>query len=137
MSLTFSLFRIFGVTNQQHELISPKNHPKVVLIEGHYDETDDAVILSAPEMTLTFKISFGDIFEKCTKITIAKGKQFAIDAYDLGDEVAEWISQYLLNQRNGLRFILYADTEANRNLFMNNKISEKWIDDTQDVSIII
>lgn len=125
-------FRIFGVTNEQYKLISAKNHPKVVLIEGHYDETDDAVILSAPEMTLTFKIAFGDIFEKCTKITIKKSKHFAIDAYDLGDEVAEWISQYLLNQRNGLRFILYADTETNRNIFMQSNVSENWM----EVSII-
>lgn len=93
------------------QFVTARAHPKIVLIQPKIDGT--RLTLSAPNHP-DIVIDIDELKKK------SSGKAFVwqqeVDAIDAGDQVAEWISNFILQTNEGLRLVLYPQPYPTRNV---------------------
>lgn len=110
-------------TSKDHEFRTARTYPNLMLISVTVKDKDH-LLLNAPNMsTLCFKMPFNSSLVqeegvKQTKFSYHGGE--ILTTYDCGDEVAKWLSQYLLNKESGLR-LGYNDGRYTRDITKAHK----------------
>lgn len=101
--------RVFMIITLEGQFVTARAHPKIVLIQPIIDGS--RLTLSATDRS--------DIvidIDELKKQSIGKAFvwQQQVDAIDAGDQVAEWISEYILGTKEGLRLVFYPQPNPTR-----------------------
>lgn len=109
--------RVFMIVTPESNFITGRSHPKVVQIIPRF--VGDKMVLSAPGMS--------DIdvdVKKLHSITPSRAVVWGetVDAVECGDEVAKWISRFLLDTEFGLRLVFYPNSFPTRDVREKNRI---------------
>lgn len=93
------------------QFVTARAHPRMVLIQPKID--GPRLILSAPNHP-DIVIDIDELKKQ------SSGRAFVwqqeVDAIDAGDQVAEWISNFILHTNEGLRLVLYPQPYPTRNV---------------------
>lgn len=97
------LFDRCFVIAQNKKQVTARAYPKMVLIQ--VEVVDDDLILSAPTMP-NMRLNLNELRNRPIdfKVELWDSKMKGIDA---GDEVAEWLSQYIVGKSSAFRLIFY------------------------------
>ncbi|KAK5644068.1 hypothetical protein RI129_007913 [Pyrocoelia pectoralis] len=82
-----------------NEVKSAKNYPKILLIEAGMVDDNHFCLTTSDVGSVIFKVP--ELTAKRRNIRMYKTE--ILLTVDCGDEVAEWVSNYILNEPNGLR----------------------------------
>jgi len=111
--------RIFMVVTESGEFTTARKHPKLVLIQPKIEKNSTRMKLSAPGM-IDIEIDFEKLYKKePTKKYIVWGQ--SVDAIDCGDDVAKWISRFVLGEETGLWLVFYPKDFTTREVREKNK----------------
>lgn len=99
--------RVFMVTRLDYEYVTARTYPKMVLIRPSIEGT--LITLTAPEME-EITIDVAKLYD-LKRFSIENWFQESVDVVDAGDEIAEWMSQYVIGQHKGLRVVFYPSKE--------------------------
>lgn len=110
----------------ESQFVTGRAHPKIVLIKPTI--VDNRMILSAPDKP-DIELNFDDLKNK-TSLKASVWDQEA-DTIDAGDKVAEWLSDYILGEKEGLRLVYYPHKKPTLplNKFNSNKFDKVIKDD--------
>lgn len=115
--------RIMMIVNLKGQSVTARIKPIVAVIHSKID--GNRLTLSAPDR----EDIVIDVEELKTK---PKSKSVvwtdAVDSIDAGDEVAEWISQFVLGAKDGLRLVFYATTVPTRPVTKSFPVYKKLLD---------
>lgn len=103
--------RVFMIVTLEGQFVSARAHPKLVLIQPKLD--GNHLTLSAPERS-SIVIDIDEL--KKEPLVNAFVWQQEVDAIDAGDEVAAWVSDFILGTNEGLRIVFYPLPEPTRNV---------------------
>ncbi|XP_059617977.1 mitochondrial amidoxime reducing component 2-like [Phlebotomus argentipes] len=108
--------RVFMITSLEGQGITARSHPKIVKIQPNF--IADRMILSAPGQE--------DIVIDLLKLNRReRGKSVVwgetVTTIDCGDDVAAWISKFLLNDDTGFRLVYYPDDFPTRDAWSKKK----------------
>lgn len=103
------------IVSPEGQFITGRAHPKLVLIQPNV--INDKLILSAPDKA-DIEIDFRELAKKPVINTYVWRQE--VKTIDVGDEVAEWLSTYVLNEKEGLRLVYYPDTVPTRPVRSHN-----------------
>ncbi|XP_001648334.2 mitochondrial amidoxime-reducing component 1 [Aedes aegypti] len=103
--------RIFMVTNLEGKWVTARQKPKMVLIQPQFDDGYKQMTLSAPGMD-DITIPVGALFEQKPIKGVVWGE--TVPTVDCGDEVAKWLSTYLLEKPEGYRLRFYPLDKTSR-----------------------
>lgn len=96
--------RIFMITRTDGTYICARTFPKLLLIQPSFDEQYETMTLSAPGMPdITVKIN--DLLSVDPVKAWVWGQ--TVTAKDCSEELARWISRFVLNEDSGLRLVFY------------------------------
>lgn len=106
------------VVSQNNRQLTARTYPKMVLIEPKV--VGNELILSAPDKG-DFILNLADLKDKPTtgKVECWYSKVGGVDA---GDEVAEWLSEYIVGKNGVLRLIFYPHLYSTRGKSKEDKI---------------
>lgn len=104
------------VVSSEGQFVTGRTHPKMVLISPRV--VGDKLILSAPEKP-TIKIDFNKLKDLPSSETYVW--QQKVKTVDAGDEVADWLSHFILGEDIGLRLVYYPDTYPTREIRPKNE----------------
>ncbi|XP_053677916.1 mitochondrial amidoxime reducing component 2-like isoform X2 [Anopheles nili] len=97
--------RIFMVVKSADgKFITGRSHPTMVLVQPAFDVTFERMTLSAPGM-MDISVNVKQLLE--TKPGSASVWDQPVVAVDCGEEVARWLSRFLLSEDFGLRLVFY------------------------------
>ncbi|GAB0089020.1 mitochondrial amidoxime reducing component [Sergentomyia squamirostris] len=108
--------RTFSCVSLDGTCITGRSHPKMVLIQPRFE--NNRLILSAPKMP--------DVSVDVTQITHESRSRTSVwsdivTTVDCGDEVAKWLSNYLLDDDHGVRLVFYPEDEPTRDAWSRKK----------------
>lgn len=103
--------RIFMVTNLDGKMVSARQKPKMVLIRPQFDDEYERMTLSAPGMD-DLTIGIKRLFELQPINGVVWGE--TVPTIDCGDDVAIWLSRYLLGKDEGYRLRFYPLDKTSR-----------------------
>lgn len=103
--------RIFMVVNPDGKWVTARQKPKMVLIQPQFDEDHQKMTLSAPGMD-NITIQVEKLFEEKSVKGVVWGE--TVPTVDCGDEVAKWLSTYLLDKNEGYRLRFYPLDKTSR-----------------------
>ncbi|XP_065091328.1 mitochondrial amidoxime reducing component 2-like [Ochlerotatus camptorhynchus] len=103
--------RIFMVVNADGKLVMARQKPKMVLIQPQFDDGYQKMTLSAPGMD-GITILVGELFKQESVKAVVWGE--TVPTVDCGDEVAKWLSTYLLDKADGYRLRFYPLDKTSR-----------------------
>lgn len=119
------------VVTPEGQFVTARAHPKLVLV--HPRVIGDKLILTAPGSP-TIEIDFNRLKHSPTSETYVWHQK--VDTVDAGDEVAEWLSHYVLGADIGLRLVYYPATYPTRDVRACNAKFNK-ISKSDSVSTIL
>lgn len=93
------------LTSRNGKFTSVRQYPKLVHIFPRFEGED--IILSAAGM-IDIKVNVKSLFSMTPIKYTVWGK--TDEAVDCGDEVAKWISQFLINEDFGMRLVFYPNS---------------------------
>ena len=114
--------RIFMVVKSDGEFTTARAYPKLVQVMPKVE--NDFMTLSAPDMT-SIIINFTDLLKK--EHTRAVVWDESVDVIDAGDEVAQWLSRFILGAESGLRLVYYPSRVPTRDVRAKNKVFDTTI----------
>lgn len=103
--------RVMMIVTVEHQCVTARVHPKIVLIQPRVD--GNHLIISAPDRE-DIVVDIEKLRTKPTDYAVVWSQK--VDSVDAGDEVAEWISQYVLGQDAGLRLVFYPRSSSMRSV---------------------
>lgn len=105
------------VVNSANEFVTGRKYPKLVQVMPHID--NDIMTLKAPEMP-DITLSFKDLL----KLSISKAVVWdeSVEVIDCGDDLAKWLSRFILGEDFGLRLVYYPSMFPSRDVREKNKI---------------
>ncbi|XP_053684300.1 mitochondrial amidoxime-reducing component 1 [Sabethes cyaneus] len=111
--------RIFMVVQTDGTFITGRSHPRMVLVQPKFDKAFEVMTLSAPGM-LDIVIDVRRLFP----IEPVKASVWGqtVTAVDCGEEVARWLSRFLLSEDFGLRLVFYPYEHSTRVVREKNRI---------------
>ncbi|XP_050085129.1 mitochondrial amidoxime-reducing component 1-like isoform X1 [Anopheles aquasalis] len=114
--------RIFMVVNSgDGRFITGRSHPTLVLVQPSFDEPGhERMRLSAPGM-LDVEVEVRRLLEVGQHESASVWDQ-PVTAIDCGEEVARWLSRFLLQEDTGLRLVLYPYDRPTRPVRPKNRI---------------
>lgn len=108
--------RTFMVTDLERNFITARRYPEMVTILPTI--RDNKLLINAPNMPeITIDISKLSKKQKTTNTIWSQ----EIDVIDCGDEVATWLSEFLLHEKTGIRLVYYPFKKATRPISKENK----------------
>ncbi|XP_058443011.1 mitochondrial amidoxime reducing component 2-like isoform X2 [Malaya genurostris] len=111
--------RIFMVIQSDGSFITGRTYPTLVLVQPRFDEKYETMTLSAPGM-LDISIDVQRLFALEPVKASVWGQ--TVPAVDCGEEVARWLSRFLLSEDFGLRLVFYPYEYSSREVREKNKI---------------
>uniref|UniRef100_A0A1B0DML0 Uncharacterized protein n=1 Tax=Phlebotomus papatasi TaxID=29031 RepID=A0A1B0DML0_PHLPP len=111
--------RVFMIITIEGQGITARSHPKIVLIQPRFE--GDMMILSAPEQP-EISIDVKKLHQQARGKSVVWGEQ--VSTVDCGDEVAAWVSRYLINDNVGFRLVFYPDSFSTRDAWGKKKNSK-------------
>lgn len=108
--------RVFMVTNTNGQFVTGRQHPTLVQIMPQIE--NDKMVLSAPGM-IDIEVDIKRLYSVPSTKANVWGQQ--VDAIDAGEEVAKWISRFILTEDTGLRLVFYPNTEPTREVREKNQ----------------
>lgn len=114
--------RIFMIVKTNGEFITGRGYPTLVQIMPKVE--GDIMKLSAPGM-IDIDVDIQRLYTLSTVKATVWGEQ--VDAVDAGEEVAKWLSRFLLSEDFGLRLVFYPSTKPTRDVRPKNKIFDSAI----------
>uniref|UniRef100_A0A1Q3FM35 Putative molybdenum cofactor sulfurase n=1 Tax=Culex tarsalis TaxID=7177 RepID=A0A1Q3FM35_CULTA len=96
--------RIMMITRTDGTYICARTFPKLLLIQPSFDEQYERMTLSAPEMP-DITVAINDLFSVDPVKAWVWGQ--SVTAKDCSEEIAHWISRFVLNEDFGLRLVFY------------------------------
>lgn len=111
--------RSFMVVKTDGEFITGRGYPKLIQIEPRIE--GDIMTLLAPSMS-SILINFTELLKKDHSKAVVWEE--SVDVIDAGDEVAQWISRFILQADSGLRLVFYASIVPTRDVREKNKVFE-------------
>ncbi|XP_055383157.1 mitochondrial amidoxime-reducing component 1-like [Condylostylus longicornis] len=110
--------RIFMVVTKNGEFTTARKHPTLVLIHPKIEKNSSKMKLSAPGM-IDIEIDIEKLYKKTPKKYIVWGQ--SVDGVDCGDDVAKWISRFILGEESGLWLVFYPKDITSREVRDKNK----------------
>lgn len=104
------------VVTPEKQFVTARAQPRMVLIKPHI--SDNKLILNAPESP-TIEIDFNQLKQAEHVKTFVWNQE--VDTVDCGDEIAHWLSRYVLGQDTGLRLAYYPNTYPTREIREKNQ----------------
>ncbi|XP_055684866.1 mitochondrial amidoxime reducing component 2-like [Lutzomyia longipalpis] len=108
--------RVFMIITPEGQFITGRSHPKCVQIQPRFD--GDKMILSAPGM-LDIEVDVKRLYDQKPIRAVVWGQ--AVDAVECGEEVARWISRFLVSEDIGMRLVFYPNALPTRDVREKNK----------------
>jgi uncharacterized protein YcbX len=105
------------VVNSSGEFVTGRKYPTLVQVMPTID--GDVMTLSAPGKD-DVELSFDEMSK--TKPSTAVVWNESVEIIDCGDEVAEWLSNFILGEDKGLRLVYYPASLPSRDVREKNKI---------------
>lgn len=99
------------ITNLEGKWVTARQKPKTVLIHPQFDDAFERLTLSAPGMD-DISIHVRSLYDQQTADSVVWGE--TVPTVDCGDEVAKWLSKYLLDEGEGYRLVFYPLDETSR-----------------------
>ncbi|XP_038104435.1 mitochondrial amidoxime-reducing component 1 isoform X2 [Culex quinquefasciatus] len=96
--------RIFMVIQTDGTFITGRSHPKLVLVQPRFDDQYETMTLSAPGM-MDIAVDVKRLFSVEPVKASVWGQ--TVTAVDCGEELARWLSRFLLSEDFGLRLVFY------------------------------
>lgn len=110
--------RMFMIVTVRGEFVTARDHPQLLKIRTYFER--NRLILSAPSRD-DIEVNIIHVKEQpSTRITVWEREISVIDA---GDEVARWISEFILGTGEGLRLVYYPDHQPNVMQFPSSDMS--------------
>ncbi|XP_058814085.1 mitochondrial amidoxime-reducing component 1-like isoform X2 [Topomyia yanbarensis] len=111
--------RIFMVIQTDGSFITGRTHPTLVLVQPRFDEKYETMTLSAPGM-----MDISVDVQRLLAIEPIKASVWGqtVPAVDCGEEVARWLSRYILSEDFGLRLVFYPYNYSSREVREKNRI---------------
>ncbi|XP_058814088.1 mitochondrial amidoxime-reducing component 1-like [Topomyia yanbarensis] len=103
--------RIFMVSNLDGKWVTARQKPKMVLIQPSFDDGYERITLSAPGMD-DISIGIKGLYDLESSQSVVWGEP--VPTVDCGDEVARWLSVYLLDKSDGYRLKFYPLDKTSR-----------------------
>lgn len=97
------------VVTSENQFVTARAHPKMVLIKPRI--SDNRLILDAPGSP-SIEIDI-DVVQQ-SEVNKSYVWQQEVDTLDCGEDVAEWLSRYILGQESGVRLAYYPKTYPTR-----------------------
>jgi len=108
--------RVFMVVTPENQFVTARAQPKMVLIQPRV--SGHKLILQAP-VSSTIEIDFNKLKQAQHNKTYVWNQE--VDTVDCGDEVAHWLSWYILGQDSGLRLAYYPNSYPSREIREKNQ----------------
>lgn len=108
------------IVTPEGQFVTARAQPKLVLVQPNV--IDDKLILSAPNKP-DIEIDFRELGQKAESKTHVWQQE--VTTIDAGDEVAEWLSTFVLGERDGLRLVYYPQTVPTRPVRKHNLVFKK------------
>lgn len=105
------------VVTSENQFVTARSQPKLMLINPLV--SGRKLILTAPEMP-NVEIDYDELKHGKPDKNIVWDQ--TISTADCGDEVAIWISRYILGKEYGLRIVYCSDYSSNKPLHKWNKV---------------
>uniref|UniRef100_A0A1Q3FYU5 Putative mosc domain-containing protein 2 mitochondrial n=1 Tax=Culex tarsalis TaxID=7177 RepID=A0A1Q3FYU5_CULTA len=96
--------RIFMVIQTDGTFITGRSHPRLVLVQPRFDDQYETMTLSAPGM-MDIAVDVKRLFSVEPVKASVWGQ--TVTAVDCGEELARWLSRFLLSEDFGLRLVFY------------------------------
>uniref|UniRef100_A0A1L8E041 Putative mitochondrial amidoxime reducing component 2 n=1 Tax=Nyssomyia neivai TaxID=330878 RepID=A0A1L8E041_9DIPT len=109
--------RVFMIITPEGQFITGRSHPKCVQIQPRF--YGDKMILSAPGM-LDIEVDMKRLYEQKPIRTLCWGQP--VDTVECGEEVARWISRFLVSEDIGMRLVFYPGALPTRDVREKNRI---------------
>jgi uncharacterized protein YcbX len=109
--------RIFMVVNSSGEFVTGRKYPTLVQIMPTIE--GDVMTMSAPGKD-DVELSFKELSKKKPSNAIVWNE--SVEIIDCGDEVAGWLSDFILSEDKGLRLVYYPASLPSRDVREKNKI---------------
>lgn len=104
------------VTSSDGQFTTGRQHPKLVQISPRFEGED--MILSAPGM-IDITVNVKRLFTIEPIKAVVWGE--AVDAVDCGEEVAKWISRFIVSEDFGMRLVFYPNSQPTREVREKNR----------------
>lgn len=102
------------------QFVTARAHPKLVLIQPKVEGS--RMTLSAPDRA-DIVVDIAEIKNESSEKAVIWQQE--VDATDAGDQVAEWLSEFVLGIKEGLRLVFYPNAEPTRDIRSKNKSFKK------------
>lgn len=111
--------RTFMIVNEDNGVfVTGRKYPKLIHIMPTFED-DDTMRLSAPGKS-SIQVNFNELLD--SELEIAECWDEKVEVHDAGDEVAKWISQFILNKDKGLRLVFFPSKIPTRDVRQKNKV---------------
>lgn len=104
--------RVFMIVTLEGQFVTGRAYPKMVLIQSRFD--GNRITLSAPERG-DIVIDVDEVKKRSATTTVYVWHQPVV-AVDVGDQVAQWVSEFILGADKGLRLVFYPEAMPTRNV---------------------
>lgn len=108
------------IVSPEGQFVTGRAQPKLLLVQPNV--INDKLILSAPEKP-DIEIDFRELRHKPASKTHVWHQE--VNTIDTGDEVAEWLSTFVLGEKDGLRLVYYPETIPTRSVRKHNLVFKK------------
>lgn len=114
--------RIFMVVQADGSFITGRSHPTLVMVQPRFEAPYETMILSAPGM-----MDISVDVKRLLTVQPVKASVWGqtVTAVDCGEEVARWLSRFILSEDFGLRLMFYPLDHPTRDVRPKNKIHLK------------
>lgn len=123
--------RVFAVTHPNGECVTARTYPRMLLIRPQI--SGDVMTITAPGMS-DMMISIASLYAPSHATLKTKVWRDIAECIDCGDEVGGWMSKFILNKPDGLRFVFYPSNEPKPNI-QDRKYLFKQADDADTGSL--
>lgn len=111
--------RTFMFVNENFNFVTARKYPKLIHIMPEFDQ--DIMTLSAPDMK-KIEVDFKTLLK--SELIDAEVWDEKVKVHDAGDDVAEWVSKFILNENSGIRLVYFASNVPTRDVREKNKVFE-------------
>lgn len=111
--------RTFMFVNENFNFVTARKYPKLIHIMPEFDQ--NVMTLTAPEMG-SVRVDMEALLK--TDLIEAEVWDEKVKAHDAGNEIAEWISKFILKENSGLRLVFFASDLPTRDVREKNKVFE-------------
>lgn len=109
--------RTFMFVNENFNFITARKYPKLIHIMPEFD--NDVMTLSTPDKS-SIEVNIKALLK--SEFIDAEVWDELVKVHDAGDDVAEWISQFILQQDTGIRLVYFASDVPTRDVREKNKV---------------